>query len=601
MALNRKRKPSTKQVEANRQNGRKSKGPRTPEGKSHVSLNALKHGLHAQPLVQSLLAMGEKPSAYYRLLAQLVASLHPANPHQRMQVEDLARLRLEKLRLERARAAQVAGKMRRLELERARRQLEFDCEAPDLPQAELLSKGLDRVADSPPKFEKMLSCLDVLISVAKQGDFTLDPEPELNLLYGQEPSLEGAYLRNVFRRFVAAQSGDDNTVAQDTASEQDPIPNPKWKTPNGEGPPGQQERFLLLKTLFGAKQRALRRYQLYNREFIETSPDQRDACYAPSEDADLGLMRLQDQNDRQLRLALKLYWQTQKEDAARVAQPGETSEEAERWMADLHSKLSVISSENSEPRTQNPDVASPNSPLLRADAPNLFDGERSQQVVEKTGEVSGIGQNNPNFGHSLTPCPAAGEGGARPESQVPNSAPPIEAARPKVKELLEQMQSDPEARALVETFLLNQMVQEEGQQEEAEVEALQREKEKRETLEQGLEQMVAAEQELESSNRRLRARVGGSEITHQQVLDQIKPAEAVVAERYEPTHEEIIAQISAAIGVGQPMRMRYRVKSQVEGMPDYHLTNEELADYQQGRGPAWEEEQRRRREYESKC
>ena len=354
--------------------------------------------------------------------------------------------------------------------------------------------------------------------------------------------------------------------------------NPKSETQNGEGVPGKQERFLLLKTLFGAKQRALRRYQLYNRQFVETTPDQRDACYAPSEDADLALMRLQDQTDRQLRLALKLYWQTQKEDAARPAQPDEAAQEADELMANLHSELSVISSENSELRTQNPDVASPNSPLLRANAPNIFDGERSHQVIENTGEVSGIGQNDPNFG--------------QPIGQAPNPGPRIEAARPKVKELLDEMQSDPEVRAMVETFLLNQMVQEETQQEEAEVVALQREKEKRETLEEGLEQMVAAEQELESSNRRLRARVGGSEVAHQQVREQIKPAEAVVAGRREPTHEEILAKISAVIGVGQPMK--HCVRSQVEGMPDYHLTAGELADYQQGRGPAWEEEQRRR-------
>ena len=79
------------------------------------------------------------------------------------------------------------------------------------------------------------------------------------------------------------------------------------------------------------------------------------------------------------------------------------------------------------------------------------------------------------------------------------------AARPKVQELLEQMQSDPEARALVETFLLSHMVGEEWQREEQELAAWQRERQKRETLEQGLEQMVAAQQELESQNRRLRA------------------------------------------------------------------------------------------------
>ena len=54
--------------------------------------------------------------------------------------------------------------------------------------------------------------------------------------------------------------------------------------PNPQGAEGEPERLLLLQTLFAAKQHALRRYQLYNREFVEITPDQ-------------------------------LYWQTQKEDA----------------------------------------------------------------------------------------------------------------------------------------------------------------------------------------------------------------------------------------------------------------------------------------------
>ena len=194
-----KRKPSAKQAESNRRNAQKSTGPRTPQGKQQVRLNALKHGLHSDPFVQGMLTLREDPRAYYRLLADLLASLRPSNAHQRLQVEDIARLRLEKQRLERARAALVAGKVRELELERDRNLAEFNCEAPDLPQAELLEKGLDRAPDSPGKFEKMLSCFEVLISQAKQGQFRLDPEPELNLLYGKEPSLEGAYLRNVFR------------------------------------------------------------------------------------------------------------------------------------------------------------------------------------------------------------------------------------------------------------------------------------------------------------------------------------------------------------------------------------------------------------------
>jgi len=80
---------------------------------------------------------------------------------------------------------------------------------------------------------------------------------------------------------------------------------------------GEPERLLLLRTLFAAKQRALHLYQLYNREFVEITPDQRDACLAPSDRTDVNLMRQEAQNERQLRWALKVYWQTQKEDAAR--------------------------------------------------------------------------------------------------------------------------------------------------------------------------------------------------------------------------------------------------------------------------------------------
>jgi len=234
-----------------------------------------------------------------------------------MQVEDIARLRVEKQRLERARAALVVGKVRGLERQRHRRQLDFDCEAPDLPQAELLEKGLYRAPDSPPKFEKMLSYFDVLISLAKQGQWRLDPEPELNLLYGKQPSLEGAYLRNVFRRFVAAESGVEREG--DAAYS---APNSESQNPNPEEAEGEPERLLLLQTLLAAKQRTLRLYQLYNREFVEITPDQPDACLAPSDRTEVNLMRQEAQNERQLRWALKLYWQTQKEDAARPDHTG---------------------------------------------------------------------------------------------------------------------------------------------------------------------------------------------------------------------------------------------------------------------------------------
>jgi len=48
---------------ANRRNAQKGTGPRTPEGKARVSLNALKNGRYAHRLPESLEAAGYRSAA----------------------------------------------------------------------------------------------------------------------------------------------------------------------------------------------------------------------------------------------------------------------------------------------------------------------------------------------------------------------------------------------------------------------------------------------------------------------------------------------------------------------------------------------------------
>lgn len=64
---------TTKQVEANRQNAKRSTGPKTAAGKAAVSGNALKHGL----LTEAALLAGEDEEAFASLADDLLAELQP--------------------------------------------------------------------------------------------------------------------------------------------------------------------------------------------------------------------------------------------------------------------------------------------------------------------------------------------------------------------------------------------------------------------------------------------------------------------------------------------------------------------------------------------
>ncbi len=67
--------PTNAQIKANRNNAKKSTGPRTEEGKARVAKNALKHGLLARDTVLP----GEDPADFDNQLSALEADIHPAN------------------------------------------------------------------------------------------------------------------------------------------------------------------------------------------------------------------------------------------------------------------------------------------------------------------------------------------------------------------------------------------------------------------------------------------------------------------------------------------------------------------------------------------
>ena len=74
------------QINANRENAKKSTGPRTPEGKERSSKNALKHGLLAHDSV----IPGEDPAEFDRHLTLYEDTYNPANCVERELVLQIA-------------------------------------------------------------------------------------------------------------------------------------------------------------------------------------------------------------------------------------------------------------------------------------------------------------------------------------------------------------------------------------------------------------------------------------------------------------------------------------------------------------------------------
>src|SRR5919107_2834685 len=88
---------SKKQVQANRQNALKSTGPKTPEGKDAVRLNANKHGLRKA----EVLLPGEDEEALKELDENLRAELQPVGELENLLVDNIVadHWRLRRLRL----------------------------------------------------------------------------------------------------------------------------------------------------------------------------------------------------------------------------------------------------------------------------------------------------------------------------------------------------------------------------------------------------------------------------------------------------------------------------------------------------------------------
>ncbi|HEY6291022.1 MAG TPA: hypothetical protein VI455_05590 [Terriglobia bacterium] len=339
---------------ASRANGRRSKGPRTAEGKRRSSRNARKHGCYSEALFQSMQQLDEDPRDFVQLRDGLWESHQPANPAQALLVEDLALLRWRRIRNERGQAGVLGRARERLQLEHSRRLKELNRELTSAPQAEVLRHGFYGLADSPGKYEKIGSLLESLLEQVRNCHFALDADPVLTMLWGQELSLRGMYFTNAFRRLgrlTANQPDGGREEWEETEEEAEPEgsdppgpgpdagaesgsqpedgpspcscpPDARHSNEGGEPAPLQAqselfryrlkdpaleyERLDLLKDLLDERRVVNDAYQHFLQQYVVITPAQRDACLAPNE-TEWHALRLQEASlDRQIERKTRL-------------------------------------------------------------------------------------------------------------------------------------------------------------------------------------------------------------------------------------------------------------------------------------------------------
>jgi hypothetical protein len=193
---------SPKRLAANRSNALKSTGPRTHAGKFRSSLNALQHGRYARRVRAVEQQLGEDSLENQALLEELLEAYRPANAAERMLVEDIAALRLQRRRTDRAQAGRQASALEKLDLERRRAQVEMRRNAPPEAFVALATLGICHAPDSAGKFQTMREYLETVLAAVETRQFNRSAADMLRTVYGKAPDKHALELIVSFEKLV---------------------------------------------------------------------------------------------------------------------------------------------------------------------------------------------------------------------------------------------------------------------------------------------------------------------------------------------------------------------------------------------------------------
>ena len=95
------------QIKANRENAKKSTGPKTEAGRAKSARNRLSHGFFSS----ALFIPGEDPQEFHDLLVDLQAEFQPATPSEQILLEKMVQSQWLSLRAYRLQAQALAGSL----------------------------------------------------------------------------------------------------------------------------------------------------------------------------------------------------------------------------------------------------------------------------------------------------------------------------------------------------------------------------------------------------------------------------------------------------------------------------------------------------------
>ncbi|MGA2630833.1 MAG: hypothetical protein ABSG54_11540 [Terriglobia bacterium] len=298
-----------KALEARRLSAQHSTGPRTPQGKRRSAANS--HPGRAADAGSS--ALGQKSP---ELLAGLVKAFEPADPAERLLVEELARLHEAKRHNQEAQEGVIRRSLTKLRRQRGDHQRELTLESSDHPYAMVAAAGFFQMNDCPAKFRVISRLLNTVRDDVELGNFSVEVEELLRMIYGPGPSMRGAMVVGSYNRLLES-AFSLGPVRRRTETTDAPLESPDAAAPDAREADHtraslEASRAQLLRAIDEEKSLLTAKFEAYLEEYIPSPEDLERAALIPTDQVWRVLSQQDQALDRQIenktRLLLFVQW-----------------------------------------------------------------------------------------------------------------------------------------------------------------------------------------------------------------------------------------------------------------------------------------------------